>query len=280
MATETVTSTQTSSIDPALQPYISYGLSEAQRLYGLNAQPSADVQSALEGIKTRALQGSPLTGQAQANLAATMGGQYLSGNPFFQGAFQPAAQAAQTEFLQGIGNIGSAASKAGRLGSGAANTMQNAAINQFAKALTGTAGQLAYQNYANERQAQQAATMAAPTFAETDYSDLQKLLTAGQLQQAYPQEALTNFLSAAYGSPRGGTQTATTPYFTNPTATALGTGLLGVQFANAAAPYAKQAYNWVSGLGNSGWSSSNTSYMPESTFSGSGDASWMNEAWM
>lgn len=280
MATELVTSTASSNIDPALQPYISYGLSEAQRLYGLNAQPSADVQSALAGIKQRALQGSPLTGQAQANLAATMGGQYLSGNPFFQGAFKAAAEAAQSEFLSGIGQIGSAASKAGRLGSGAAQNMQNTAMNQFAKALTGTAGQLAYQNYANERQAQQAATMAAPTMAETDYSDLQKLLTVGQLQQNYPQEALTNFLSAAYGSPRGTTQTSTTPYFTNPTATALGTGLLGLQFANAASPYVKQAGNWLSGLGNSGWSASDTSYMPTSTFSGSGDASWMSDWWM
>jgi hypothetical protein len=247
MAVENVTSTTTSSIDPALQPYISYGLSEAQRLYGLNAQPSADVQAALAGIKQRAMQGSPLTGQAQANLAATMGGQYLSGNPFFQGAFRPAAEAAQSEFMKGIGQIQSAASKAGRYGSGAAGNLESQAAGQFAKALTGTAGQLAYQNYANERARQEAATMAAPTFAETDYSDLQKLLTAGQIQQAYPQEALTNFLSAAFGSPQSRTATQTTPYFSNPTATALGTGLLGLQFANAAAPYAKQAYNWLTG---------------------------------
>ena len=279
MAVETTTSTQTTSIDPALQPYISYGLSEAQRLYGLNAQPSADIQAALGGIKQRAMQGSPLLGQAQANLASTMGGSYLSGNPFFQGAFQPAAQAATDAFNAAIGNVTSAASKAGRYGSGAMQNLQSAAAGQLAQKLTGTAGQLAYENYANERARQQQANLAAPSFAEADYGDLQKLLTVGQLQQAYPQEALTNFLSAAYGSPRGGVQTSQTPYFTNPTATALGTGLLGVQFANAAAPYAKQAYNW---LGNQfgGYSATDTSYMPQSTFSGSGDASWMNEAWM
>ncbi len=246
MAVETATSTQTTSIDPALQPYISYGLSEAQRLYGLNAQPSADIQAALGGIKQRAMQGSPLLGQAQANLASTMSGGYLSGNPFFQGAFQPAAQAAQQQFLQGVGQINSAASKAGRYGSGAAQNLQNQAMGQFAQALTGTAGQLAYQNYAQERARQEAANLAAPSFAEADYGDLQRLLNVGQLQQAYPQEALTNFLSAAYGSPRGGIQTSQTPYFTNPTATALGTGLLGVQLANQAAPLLKQGYNWLS----------------------------------
>jgi hypothetical protein len=246
MAVNYTTSTQQTSIDPTLQPYISYGLSEAQRLYGMNTQPSADVQSALAGIKQRAMQGSPLLGQAQANLASTMGGGYLSGNPFFQGAFQPAAQAAQQQFLQGVGQINSSASKAGRYGSGAAQNLQNQAMGQFAQALTGTAGQLAYQNYAQERARQEAANLAAPSFAEADYGDLQKLLTVGQLQQAYPQEALTNFLSAAYGSPRGGISTSQTPYFTNPTATALGTGLLGVQLANAAAPMVKQGYNWLS----------------------------------
>lgn len=233
MAVETATSTQTTSIDPALQPYISYGLSEAQRLYGINAQPSADVQAALSGIRQRALQGSPLLGQAQANVMNTMTGGYLSGNPFFQGAFQPAAQAAQQQFQQGIGQIGSAASRAGRLGSGATQNLQNQAMGQFAQALTNTAGSLAYQNYAQERARQEAATAAAPSFAESDYGDLQRLLTVGQLQQAYPQEALTNFLSAAYGSPRGGTASMTTPYFTNPTATALGTGLLGAQLYGA-----------------------------------------------
>jgi hypothetical protein len=247
MAVETVSTTAATNIDPALQPYISYGLSEAQRLYGMNAQPSAEVQNALGGIQQRAMQGSPLLGQAQANLASTMGGGYLSGNPFFQGAFQPAAQAAQQQFLQGVGQINSAASKAGRLGSGTAQNLQNQAMGQFAQALTGTAGQLAYQNYARERARQEAANLAAPSFAEADYGDLQKLLTVGQLRQAYPQKALTNFLSAAYGSPRGGIQTSQTPYFTNPTATALGTGLLGLQFANAAAPLVSKASNWLGG---------------------------------
>ena len=255
MAVETTTSTQTTQIDPALQPYISYGLSEAQRLYGLNAQPSADIQAALSGIKQRAMQGSPLVGQAQANLASTMGGNYLSGNPFFQGAFQPAAQAAQQQFLQGVGQINSAASKAGRYGSPATQNLQNQAMGQFAQALTGTAGQLAYQNYAQERARQEAANLAAPTFAEADYGDLQKLLTAGQLQQAYPQEALTNFLSAAYGSPRGGIQSSQTPYFTNPTATALGTGLLGAQLVKTAAPLIGQATDWLGNQWNS-WTAS------------------------
>ena len=43
MAVETTTSTQTTQIDPAIQPYLGYGLSEAQRLY----QAGAALEAAL-----------------------------------------------------------------------------------------------------------------------------------------------------------------------------------------------------------------------------------------
>lgn len=281
MAVETTTSTQTTQIDPAIQPYLSYALQEAQNLYKANAAPNAITQQALDAMRTRALAGSPLVGAAQGQIAQTVGGEYLSGTPFFQGAFAPAAEAAQVAFQKGIGDISSAASKAGRYGVNAATqNLFGGNANTFAKALTGTAGQLAYQNYANERQRQLAAAGAAPSFAEQDYTDIGKLFSVGQTQQNFPQQALTNYLSAVYGQPMGKVSTAQTPYFTNPTATALGTGLLGLQFANQAAPYAKQAYNWLSGSGNSPSWTTGSDVMPESTFSGSGDASWMNEAWM
>jgi hypothetical protein len=190
--------------------------------------------------------GSPLVGAAQGQLASTIGGQYLSGNPFFQGAFMPAAEAAQTAFNRGVSDITSAASKAGRYGSNnAMQTLFGGNANTFAKALTGTAGQLAYQNYADERSKQLAATSAAPAFAEQDYADIGKLLSAGQLEQNFPQNALTNYLSAVYGQPMGRTATQTTPYYTNPTASALGTGLLASQFAKSATPLFKDATSWL-----------------------------------
>lgn len=256
MAVETTTSTATTQIDPAIQPYLSYALGEAQRLYQ-NAPaavgPSADTQRAMEAMRQRAMAGSPLVGSAQGELAANIGGQYLSGNPFFQGAFAPAAEAAQLAFNKGVGDISSAASKAGRYGTNAAVTnLYGGNANTFAKALTGTAGQLAYQNYADERARQMAAVGAAPTFAAQDYADAGRLLNIGQLGEQYqtsanalPQQNLTNYLTAVYGQPMGKTTTQQTPYFTNPTATALGTGLLGLQFANAAAPWANKATNWL-----------------------------------
>jgi hypothetical protein len=232
------TSTQ---IDPTIQPFLSYGLTEAQRLYEAGGpqyypgqtyvSPSETTQAGLQALEQRARQGSGLLGGAQQQLAATMGGQYLSGNPFFQGAFQPAAQAATSQFQKAISDVTSAASKAGRYGSGAMQNLQGQASNQLAQQLANTAGTLAYQNYADERARQQAATMAAPQMAQADYQDIQNLLSAGQLREGYtgqqqqadiarynylqnlPQQNLATFLSGVYGNPmatlKSQTQTGT-----------------------------------------------------------------------
>jgi N-methylhydantoinase B/oxoprolinase/acetone carboxylase alpha subunit len=62
-----------------------------------------------------------------------------------------------------------------------------------------------------------------------------------------------------YGFPAGRTSTQTTPYYTNPTATALGTGLLGFNVFNAANQATggglsnafKGGWNWLtSGFGS------------------------------
>lgn len=229
--------TTTSAIDPTIQPYLSYGLSEAQRIYQTGGpqyypgqtyvSPSQTTQTGLQALEQRALQGSPLVGQAQQQLQGTIGGGYLSGNPFFQGAFAPAAQAATTQFQKAIGDIGSAASKAGRYGSGAMNTLQDRASGQLAQQLSNTAGQLAYQNYADERARQQAATMAAPAMAQADYQDIQNLLAAGQAREGYtgqqlqsdiarynygqqlPQQNLSAFLSSVYGNPMANLRSTT-----------------------------------------------------------------------
>jgi hypothetical protein len=229
--------TQTTQVDPTIQPFLSFGLGEAQRLYQAGGpqyfagdtfvRPSETTQTGLQALEQRAAQGNPLLGTAQQQLQREIGGEFLSGNPFFQGAFAPAAQAATQQFQKAIGDVSSAASRAGRYGSGAMQNLQGQASNQLAQQLSNTAGQLAYQNYANERQRQAAATMAAPAMAQADYQDIQNLLNAGQLREGYtgqqlqsdinrfnflqnaPQQNLGTFLSSVYGNPLGrqGTQT-------------------------------------------------------------------------
>jgi hypothetical protein len=249
------TTTTTNQIDPMLRPYIEFGLGEAKRLYESSSpsyfpgqtyvNPSANTLAALQAGETRATAGSPLLRAAQAENLANVQGQYLGGNPFFQGAFNPAAKAAQQSYNDAIQNVASKASSAGRYGSGAYGQLTDRAGGTFATALTDTAGKLAYQNYADERARQAAATAAAPGMAEADYGDIQRLLAIGQGREGYaqtelqdkinrynyeqnlPQAKLQSFLSGVYGAPTGGVSTSTQPIYSNPGQQALG-NLLGI----------------------------------------------------
>jgi hypothetical protein len=271
--------TTTSTVDPTIAPYLTYGLGQAQQLYqGGGPQyytgetfvaPSQTTQAGLQALETRALAGNPLTGAAQQQLQGTIGGAYLGGNPFFQGAFAPAAQAAQTQFQQTLGDIGSKASLAGRYGSGAMGNLQNRATGQYAQALTNTAGQLAYQNYEAERQRQQQATGLAPQMAATDYQDIQQLLNAGQLREGYqgqqlgadvqrfnflqnqPQQNLQNYMSLVYGNPLGrvGQSTQSGSADTSTLQNLLGIAAVGGGlYKNLGSP---NIGNWLSSFGSS-----------------------------
>jgi len=230
--------TTTSQIDQTIQPYLGYGLQQAQQLYqGGGPQyyggqtyvsPSTTTQTGLQALEARASLGNPLLQSAQNQLQNTVSGGFLGGNPFFQGAFQPAAQAAETQFKQTLGDISSKASLAGRYGSGAMGQLQDRATGAFGQQLANTAGQLAYQNYADERNRQQQATLAAPAMSQADYQDIQNMLQAGQIREGYtgqqqaadiakfnflqnqPQQNLQNYLSLVYGNPLGRVASSTT----------------------------------------------------------------------
>ena len=92
--------TTTSTVAPEIAPYLTYGLQQASGLYQAGGPqyytgetyvaPSQTTQAGLQAMETRALAGSPLSGLAQQQLQGTLGGAYLGGNPFYQGAFAPA----------------------------------------------------------------------------------------------------------------------------------------------------------------------------------------------
>jgi hypothetical protein len=194
-------------------------------------------------------------------MQATAGGQYLSGNPFFSGAFDAAARSAGTTFQDQMQQVASNTSRAGRYGSGAMGQLQDRAAGTFATALTDTAGKLAYQNYDAERARQEAAqgnignlygadyarqlqaAQMSPALAQADYQDISQLYQVGQAQESYQQAALADamqrynfqqnlpaaklqsFLSAAYGAPMG--QQTTQPIYRNQAANVLGGAALG-----------------------------------------------------
>ena len=260
------TQTVRTELDPLVRPFVEYGLNEAQRQYNAGPMefypeqtyisPSQMTQQGMQMAQQRVLSGSPLLQGAQQTVGAlqtatnpalggfadvydragsnpamgmtqqTAQGGYLGGNPFFQGAFQPAARAAQDVFEQSMQGIGSRASQSGRYGSGAMGQLQDRSSGQFAQALTDTAGQLAYGNYGAERglqeqaiqnvgnisnqglqtqlqavgglgqtaasdyQRQLQASLASPDMAAQDYADIQRMIDLGQMQEGYQEMAL------------------------------------------------------------------------------------------
>ena len=218
-------------LDPTVRPFVEYGLQEAKGLYQSDTpqyypyqtyvSPSSQTQSALQGVQNRALAGNPLVPLAQQQLGQTIAGANLGMNPYLANALQGTAGVATQQFYDALGNVASQASKAGRYGSGAMSDLQSRASTNLAKELTSRAGELAYQNYANERAIQEQALRDAPALAQADYTDLQQLMNVGQATEDYQQKALESdigrfefeqnlpytklqsYLSAAYGAPMG-----------------------------------------------------------------------------
>jgi len=269
-----------STIDPTIQPYLGYGLQQAQQMYQgggpayyggqTYVSPSTTTQTGLQALEARASMGNPLLQSAQNQLQNTVSGGFLGGNPFFQGAFQPAARAAEMQFKQTLGDIGSKASLAGRYGSGTMGQLQDRAAGQFGQQLANTAGTLAYQNYADERARQQQATMAAPQMAQADYQDIQNMLAAGQAREGYtgaqqqadiqkfnflqnqPQQNLQNYLSVDYGNPLGrvGQSTSSGTADTSTLQNLLGIAAVGGGL------YKNLGGSWLNNIGST-WGSSN-----------------------
>jgi len=249
--TNTVTRTE---LDPIMRPFVQYGLEESTRLYQnpdmpqyypgqTYVGPSQQTQAALTAAQQRATMGNPLVPAAQQQALNTVQGNFLGGNPFFEGAFRGATAGAQTAYQDATQAALSNASRAGRYGSGAMGTALDRAGGVFANALTNTAGQLAYANYDTERGRQQTMIGAAPGLAGADYTDINQLLQTGQAAEGYQEAAmadavnrfnfaqqspymkLQSYLSGAYGAPSGMQQT--TPVYRNQLGNVLGGALTG-----------------------------------------------------
>jgi len=196
-------STTTSGIDPSIKPYVEYGLEEAKRQYQTPGaaffpgqtyvSPSEATQTALQAAQTRAMSGSPIQQAAQQEYLSTVQGRGV--NPFLEGALSGANRRAEEAYTRGVQGIQSNAASAGRYGSNAMGQQVGQAQDIFGRNLAENAGQLAYQSAEAERGRQMAAVTGAPAYAQADYMDIQKLLTAGQGQESYQQKALQDAIN-------------------------------------------------------------------------------------
>ena len=201
MAVQSTTST--SSIDPALLPYLQTGLERAQSLFLTGEQPrffegqtyvspSAQTQQALAQQEALATQASPVLQQAQqayqqslGGIGATAGGQFLGSNPYQQAMMQAATRPLEQQFSnQVLPNIASLFSKSGRYGSGAMQGALGQASESYGRALGDITSNIAGQQYQQERGLQQQAQLAQAQLAAAAPSIYgQQFLPTQQLAQ-------------------------------------------------------------------------------------------------
>jgi hypothetical protein len=210
------------------QPFLEYGLSEAQRLYESPTPQyypestvvgfSPESEMALGGMRQQAISGSPFIPATQQVVMQNL----MGTNPLQSAAFRPVVEQVQSQ-----------AAKAGRYGSG----YQQAAVAQ------------ALAPYAY--QAQQSAIQQAPAAREFGMADLGTLAQVGaareaqagaelaanierfQFEQARPYQKLGDYLQMVQGGSGAlGGQTIT-PQFRQPALGALSGGLAGAQLGQA-----------------------------------------------
>jgi hypothetical protein len=207
MAVQSTTST--SSIDPALLPYLQTGLERAQSLFLTGEQPrffegqtyvspSAQTQEALAQQEALARQQSPVLQQAQqayqqalGGIGATAGGSFLGANPYQQQMMQAATRPLEQQFSQSVlPNIASLYSKSGRYGSGAMQGALGQATESYGRALGDITSNIAGQQYMAERGLQQQAQLgqaqlaaAAPSIYGQQYLPSQQLAQIGAARE-------------------------------------------------------------------------------------------------
>ena len=225
----------TNELDPNVVPYVKDALSKQQALYNEGApeyyggqtylNPNANQATAMSqmaanaGVNNTMLQNSTILNNSMIQ------GDYLQNNPNFDAVMNTAGRKATEQYNNAMTNTNSQASMSGRYGSDAHAKMASNNSSNLAQSLSDTAGQYAYQNYANERGNQINAMNNAGAIAGNQNIGAQNLMNAGNAQAGFDQTALTadiarhdygqnaqsqllgNYTNAVWGAPSAGTST-------------------------------------------------------------------------
>ena len=204
------TTTSTSSIDPALLPYLTQGLQRAQSLFLTGQQPeffpgqtyvspSAATTEAIAQQEAIARQQSPVLQQAQqaytsslSGIGNTAAGGFLNANPYQQAMMEAATRPLTQQFSQAVlPGISSLYSKSGRLGSGSMERALGTATEAYGRSLGDITANIAGTQYQQERGLQQQAQLQqaqlaglAPQFYSQQFLPSQTLAQVGAQQEA------------------------------------------------------------------------------------------------
>lgn len=225
-----VTTTQRNDPWGPQQPYLTYGLGQSAERY---ADPNSRIAGfspqtalALRLGESRAIGGSPLLGQAQAETGRVIGGDYLrAGNPYIGNVAQAVGDIVQPQIQSRFAAAG-----------GSGSSGEKALI---AREIANAISPLMFGSYESERGRQLAATGMAPGLAQQDYGDIAQLANVGsqidvlnQKRLLETDELLDQYLKRVMGN-FGNTATTSQPFYRNQGAGILGGGLAGLSAANA-----------------------------------------------
>lgn len=225
----------TNQLDPNIVPYVTDALSEQQRLYREGApeyyggqtylDPNAQQQQAINMMTANANINNPMLQNATNLNNQMIQGDFLQNNPNFDAVMNTAGRKATDIYNTAMQGTNSNASMSGRYGSDAHARMASNNSANLAQSLADTAGQYAYQNYANERGNQINAMNNAQQIAQGQNIGAQNLMNAGNAQAGFDQTALnadiarhdygqnaqqqhlSNYTNAVWGAPMGSTST-------------------------------------------------------------------------
>ena len=225
----------TNELDPNVVPYVKDALSEQQKLYRGGApeyyggqtylNPNAQQQQAINQLTANANVNNPMLQNATNLNNQMIQGDFLQNNPNFDAVMATAGRKATDAYNTAMTNTNSQASMSGRYGSDAHARMASNNSSNLAQSLADTAGQYAYQNYANERGNQINALNNAGQIANNQNIGAQNLMNAGNAQAGFDQTALdadiarhdygqnaqsqhlANYTNAVWGAPSAGSST-------------------------------------------------------------------------
>jgi hypothetical protein len=215
------TTTQTSSVDPALLPYLTQGLQRAQSLFLTGQQPeffpgqtyvspSAATTESIAQQEALARQQSPVLQQAQQAYTSSLGqvgqtaaGGFLNANPYQQAMMEAATRPLTQQFSQAVlPGISSLYSRSGRLGSGSMERALGTATEAYGRSLGDITANIAGSQYQQERGLQQQAQLAqaqlagaAPSFYGQQFLPSQTLAQVGAQQEAIAAQPLQEQLA-------------------------------------------------------------------------------------
>jgi hypothetical protein len=204
------TTTSTSSIDPALLPFLTTGLEKAKSLFLTGEQPafypgqtyvspSAATTEAVAEQERLARAASPLLTQAQqaytsslSGIGNTAAGGFLNANPYQQAMMAAATRPLTQQFSETVlPGISSLYSKSGRLGSGSMERALGTATEAYGRSLGDITANIAGTQYQQERGLQQQAQLQqaqlaglAPQFYSQQFLPSQTLAQVGTQQEA------------------------------------------------------------------------------------------------